>query len=378
MLDGVDAGRPVLLRKVSPSEAPGLELMLRSAQRLTHPAIAKTLALTTTSDAMYSASEYVDGVTIFELTQILERAGAGLDVRVATRVVADALRAADQIGGLLRGVVSPRCIFADTVWIAAYGGTLISEPFLADLVQPDSFGVELSSQPDGNKTMAALDAVLALGLLFRLVLGRARGPLLPVLADSRMPKELLELMDGREGWTRRSELENALRRLPSRLFGSKADVAAVVNRWVGPTLTIRRELASPRRIALHVGANDDATATFVQPLWRAETAGPESSVERLALHAPFGAAENDDDQEVTTAFRPSLILRSSALANGTAQLGNASVIIDGNVTQSGVNPRADFFQSHEKRPRRALAHVALVMVLIALVVWGLSHLLVRT
>src|SRR5690606_31297506 len=214
------------------------------------------------NDTMYVASEYVDGLTVYELLHLLERAGVGLDARVATRIVADALLAADQIGGLLPGKASPRCIFADTVWIASYGGTLISEPFVADFVQRGAFRAELLPGPRGEKSLAALDAYGALELLYRLVLGRPQGPVLPLLAGANLPRELLQLLAARETWTGRADLSRALRRLRMRLFASEGSVAAMVARWAAPLLELRRDIAMP---SAALTSEDEATVSLARP-----------------------------------------------------------------------------------------------------------------
>jgi hypothetical protein len=111
-------------------------------------------------------------------------------------------------------------------------------------------------------------------------------------------------------------------------------------------------------------------------LRRSRRADPEISAERVVLDVPFDDAE-EDDQEVTAAFRPSRILRDHSEASGSPQGVESSAIVHGTISQSGVNARRKHFWNYTRPPRRALARLAQVMALIALVVWGLSHLLVR-
>lgn len=369
---GTSAGRPVLLRGVAAREAIGFGFALRNARRFTHPAVARALATTSSHGATYVASEYIDGIAVFELLQILERAGAGLDVAVAVRVIADASFAASRIGAFFPKRTAPRCLFSDTVWIAAYGSTLISEPFVAAHAQRGGSKAESSPLAAGGPSGAVTDVATALELLLRLVLGRAHGPVLPALSDARIPGELRALLEGRQSFTKPEDVERALFGLPSRWIGSEAAVAEMVDRWVGPTLKARRERANPGHHAGYADTSDE-TVSFAQLLGTAHVSDldsaetttyrgaqalasepleetknlrrkppvdPEISVERVVLDVPFDD-DRDDDQEMTTAFRPSRLMRQ-------------------------VRP-----------PRRALARLAPVMALIALVVWGLSHLLVR-
>lgn len=409
--DGVDAGRPVLLRRVSASESVGFALTVRSTSRLTHPAVLKTIAVTTARDAMFVACECVDGITVFELLQVLERANAGLDAAVAVRVVADALRAAEMTSRLLERRETPRCLFIDTIWIAAYGSTLISEPLVAAFAQRGAAAADQKRELRRNQSAAADDVALALELLIRLVLGRARGSLLPV-SDPRIPQELLRLRENSERWTSRGDLERALRDLPSRLVASEQAVADSLARWVGPLLKSRREVANPGRGVTAVDSSDE-TQSYAGLCGSAGASGPESSerivrptateasgdaleetrnwrrnkrpegatseisTERVVLDVPFDGTESDDEQEVTRAFRPSRFLGPSVGRGAPLPSFETRSAANELLSSSGVQPHMGHVQRSERRSRRVLARAVLVMVVVAVLVWGLSHLLVR-
>jgi hypothetical protein len=407
--DGVDAGRPVLLRRVSASESVGFALTVRSTSRLTHPAVLKTIAVTTTRDAMFVASECIDGITVFELLQVLERANATLDAAVAVRVVADALRAAEMTSQLLQRRETPRCLFIDTIWIAAYGSTLISEPLVAAFAQRGAAAAEQKHGLRRNQSAAADDVAFALELLIRLVLGRARGSLLPV-SDPRIPRELLRLRENSERWTSRGDLEQALRELPSRLVASEQAVAESLAQWAGPLLKSRREAANPGLgVRRSVDSSDD-TQSYAGLCGNAGASGPESSerivrrtatesrgdaleetrnwrrgkpqeaevsTERVVLDVPFDGPESDDEQEVTRAFRPSRFLGSSASCGGPLPSFEIRNAAKEPISSSGVQPHTGHVRRSEGRSRRLIVRAALGMVFVAVVVWGLSHLLVR-
>ncbi len=324
ILEGVDAGRLVLLRKVLPRDIVGLELTIGVVRSLAHPAVAKVISLVRCEESVYVASEHIDGVTVHELLEAARRDDSQIAPRVATRIVHDALVAADEADVLLAWKQSPRCLHADTIWLAAYGSTLLSEPGVADYLHRWEPHAEPSGG-DASRGAILTDIRTAIDLLRNLTSSDRDG----TNDDERIPAELQLLFRPDRSWTSRRELADALAELPQELFGTESEVAEVVSALVGTTLEMRRFRALPLDAIRDQCGDDDETACFVSPL--ANSAGkrlpkppapPPSATSTVVSGerpvAPVYINEDievdvpdDDDQEVTTAFRPSQIPRSS-------------------------------------------------------------------
>ncbi len=325
LLEGPDAGRLALLRKVSSRDVVGLELTVDVVRSLVHPAVAKVISLVRADGQFYVASEHIDGITAHELRDALVAQGTTLSAAVATRIAHDALIAADEVDALLAWKQSPRCIHTDTIWVAEYGTTFLCEPGVADYLHRADPPLD-GSGTSGTSAPVRSDILTCSQWLREAVQGARES------ADDedheRLPAELeLVLRPGR-GWRSRRHFADALSALPEELFGSEQDVAETVQALVGTTLEIRRSRAIPiEAIRDHYG-DDDETVCFVAPSSKqkkdkvsapihSEPKARERSVvsgERpivpVYLSQPLAQLPDDDDQEVTTAFRPSRIPRS--------------------------------------------------------------------
>ena len=104
LLKGHEAGRLVLLREASAEhDEVALSQAVDSARCIAHPNITKLLGIVWLDGAPQLASEYVDGVSLLELTRTFAGQATPIEPRVAARIICDALSAVASAKDLLRG-----------------------------------------------------------------------------------------------------------------------------------------------------------------------------------------------------------------------------------------------------------------------------------
>jgi hypothetical protein len=146
--------------------------------------------------------------------------------------------------------------------------------------------------------------------------------------DETLMNVALDAWEGR--YESLEQFAHALALLSGRALGSEQDVARCVKMLVGMTLEMRKQLTSALDMeALKIG-HDDATAFFSaqaqgpgvsQVMPKHAALEPQSQRSAFVAQEPFAFALDDlaegldDDQEKTTAFRPSRIPRSSVDAS---------------------------------------------------------------
>lgn len=133
---GAETGRIVVLRQLDVASA-DLAAAVERAVRVTHPRVVKVLGLVEAGGTFHIASEYVAGVSLWELQRCAMQLDAPVNPRVALRIVRDALLAvADALRVLeeRRAEPVPRLLFADAAWIAEFGDTLLTEVGVAGVL----------------------------------------------------------------------------------------------------------------------------------------------------------------------------------------------------------------------------------------------------
>ncbi|HYQ26158.1 MAG TPA: hypothetical protein VER04_03040, partial [Polyangiaceae bacterium] len=110
--DGKQAPRLVALRRLANLPTRELESAASRAQHVIHPRLAKVLGTYQHEDAWYIASEFVSGVTLFELGQAAVRQRNPVAAPVAVRIVLDALRVTAEAAQLIEeSTISARCLY---------------------------------------------------------------------------------------------------------------------------------------------------------------------------------------------------------------------------------------------------------------------------
>jgi hypothetical protein len=137
LLAGHEAGRLVALRQVSPERLDELRPIVDVARSIAHPRLAKVLGIVGAGGETHVAAEYVNGVSLLELTDAARAQHVRLPANIAIRIVRDALLAAQAAKNLMRESAEldvQRSFFTDTVWIAEFGETFVTEVGVAALL----------------------------------------------------------------------------------------------------------------------------------------------------------------------------------------------------------------------------------------------------
>jgi len=315
MLKGTEAGRLVALREISRSPE-GLAPAIDVARSLAHPQIAKVLGLVHTDSGTYVASEYVPGVSLFELGAAVRKQGTQLKAATAVRIVRDALTSVATAQRLLQQTATvgyTRSFFADAVWIAEYGEVLVAEVGIAQLLS--------DTRPSRTESEAIARDILTAGVeLFQLLSGQ----LMTVDATAKLaeyfPAPLSALLDRAlktpESFDGPAGLAAAMSALPQTLLGSEQQVADEVRRIMRPTLETRRHTLSALQQSSVEVTDEESTQFFrasgtIESTTR-DTARPPPDlasspvVEHSGLRPSQGANYDESPDEPTTMFRSNL------------------------------------------------------------------------
>jgi hypothetical protein len=132
---GNEAGRTVLLRRMSKESFSGkdvatLKKVAEAYSKVRHPSLVKLLGVVEQDDDIISVSEHLDGVRFCDLLRDAINKDAPLPATVAVRVILDAARVTTKAHHLATesGLFPTERLFVpESVFIAAYGGTLLTE-----------------------------------------------------------------------------------------------------------------------------------------------------------------------------------------------------------------------------------------------------------
>jgi serine/threonine protein kinase len=314
MLKGTEAGRLVALREISRSPE-GLAPAIDVARSLAHPQIAKVLGFVHTDANTYVASEYVPGVSLFELGAAVRKQGTQLKAATAVRIVRDALTSVATAQRLLQQTATvgyTRSFFADAIWIAEYGEVLVAEVGIAQLLS--------DMRPSRTETEAIARDILTAGVeLFQLLSGQ----LMTVDATAKLaeyfPAPLSALLDRAlktpESFDGPAGFAAAMTELPQTLLGSEQQVADEVRRIMRPTLETRRHTLSALQQSSVEVTDEESTQFFrasgtIESTTR-DTARPppdlsSSPVQEHSGLRPSQGASSEEQDEPTTMFRSNL------------------------------------------------------------------------
>ncbi|HWZ89111.1 MAG TPA: hypothetical protein VNW92_09685 [Polyangiaceae bacterium] len=263
MLKGIDIGRFVLLREARVDLSPQALAAIDVSRSLAHPRFAKVLGAIRTEDCHYVASEYIPGVSLFELTLAVRKRNTSISPAVAVQLICDALKcAASAQKSLLStaGVGYVRCIFPETIWIAEFGDVLLTEVGVAPhLVR----AVEESAE-----TGAATDLMAAAVELFHLASGQLISAETTQKLGDYVPAPLASVLEeamgvkGKEPFATLDQFVGALSNLPADFSASEEQVCAEIARVAGPVMELRRrKLALFERGAASQSEDEDEDST---------------------------------------------------------------------------------------------------------------------
>ena len=271
LLKGNDAGRLVALRKLTGKPSAELASATDLARSIVHPRLAKVLGIIRDGDGWYVASEYIAGVTLFELEQAVRARGISLDTAVAVRIMIDTLKAADEAQRLLADtahVHGVRCVYPESIWIAEFGEVFVAELLVAPLL------ADATSDPDGwdnddfGLPAAAADVRGAVIELIGLLGGDA------TLADSvapdlsGLPAELSSILltamalGGAKGFETPGQFGDALSGLSRGLIATEQQVSEELQQLMGFALKRRRHKLEMLERLSEQPSEEDATKFF--------------------------------------------------------------------------------------------------------------------
>jgi len=135
LTSGSEAGRTVLLRRMScedfsPKELDSIKQVAEAYAKVRHPSLMKLLGVIEQDRDLVSVSEHLDGVRLGDLLRHAIDNDKPLPATVAVRVVLDAARAtikAHRLAGELGLYPADRLFVPEGVFVAAFGGTLLTE-----------------------------------------------------------------------------------------------------------------------------------------------------------------------------------------------------------------------------------------------------------
>jgi hypothetical protein len=297
LLKGNDTGRLVTLRQLASAPSPDLASATDLGRSVAHPRLAKVLGNFSGRTGWYLASEYIAGVTLFELGEAVVKQNAPLPPGVATRIVLDTLTAAAEAQQLLAATANlhdVRCVFSDSVWIAAYGEVFVSEvliaPFLAASLES---GAALpSALADVRTAGVELSRLLGLGSLSTEEARVAREHLGPELS------EILRRFQGEDGsYQTLTEPIAALKGLGG-LLATEQGVSEALQAVLGLVMERRAQKVTLLERGATQGSDDEQTRYFrvSAPPQRRDTTRPPAAE---PLEAEQELARTDPTGELT-------------------------------------------------------------------------------
>lgn len=274
--DGRDAPRLVSLRRLANLPTRELESAASRAQGVSHPRLAKLFGTYQHEDAWYVASEYISGVTLFELGQTAVQQRNPVDPSVAVRLVLDALRVTAEAAQLIEeSTISARCLYPESLWISDSGELFLAELLVAPVLARTTTGASYVAVTAGMSAPAS-DVRAAAVELARLSCGRLMNGNPASWHTRELPDELSQLLlravSGSPGVETPAAFAHALSALSPQLIAEREAVRAEVERLMGPERLRRQEqLATLQEDAV----DGDTTQVF-----RAAPAPPVPSFDR--------------------------------------------------------------------------------------------------
>ena len=248
---GNEAGRVVTLRELTPAALPRVARAVEAASGVTHPKLLKVLGLVSDGTRSYVASEYLPGVSLFELIAVTRARRRPMAVSAAVRLIIDALRLVKEAHVLLSATANgpPRLLRAECIWVAEFGDTLLAEAGVsAHLLESAAAG---SAEP--GQGAEARDMLTAAVELFHLASARLMNGDMCASAKLHLPAPLARVLEDVFAWDpscgfdSAEGLADALSAMPRTLVGTESLVADEVRRLTGDLLDERRrKLAAPR------------------------------------------------------------------------------------------------------------------------------------
>lgn len=146
LVAGTEAGRTVLLRRIqkelfSAKDCEALKKVADAYSKVRHPSLVKLLGVLEQDQDLVSVSEHLDGVRLCDLLRRAIENESPLPATVAVRVVLDSARAtlkAHRLAAESGLFPAERLFLAEGVFVAAFGGTLLTETGMLSMIARSS------------------------------------------------------------------------------------------------------------------------------------------------------------------------------------------------------------------------------------------------
>ena len=233
-----------MLREVPEALRPQVAQAVAAVSGVTHPKLLKVLGMVSDQSRSYVASEYIPGVSLFELIATTRARSNAMATAAAVRVIIDALRLVSEARALLQRTAKPagRLLHADCIWIADCGEALLAEAGVSAFLAAGS-----SSEVDSE----AQDMLTGAVELFHLASARLITGDVCASAKIHLSAPLSKVLesvfqgDPGAGFESAQGFAGALSAMPPVLVGNEALVAMELERLIADSLDARRrKLAS--------------------------------------------------------------------------------------------------------------------------------------
>lgn len=257
-------GREVFLRQISHVAAEALATDVRAASRVAHPRVLKLLGLSRQSGGanLFLVSEFIVGASLLQIVEAVRQRARPLPGCVSLKLVHDALFAAVEARRMLREASHwrvRRTIFHDTLWVADFGTTLLSEVGVSQRLH----GFDDEGAGHGDPVPDA--DVRAAGVLLRAMFSDEAGQLALPAAHRDAVISLLARSEAAttEGFGDPYEMAQAISALPLDLVAHESEVGRHVDELMHPVLELQRaRLGLVTEVGCFDSARDSATQVF--------------------------------------------------------------------------------------------------------------------
>jgi hypothetical protein len=240
------ASRIVLLRELNEAARTQITQAVETARTFTHPKLLKVLGIVSDKTRSFVASEYIPGVSLFELVEAIRRRQRPMATDAAVRIIIDVLRLVSERAAAFKAAAKPpaRLLYAECIWIADFGEALLAEAGVsAHLVPPP---VSASALLDPGMDAESQDVLTASVELFHLATGRLMTGDIRANAKMHLSSPLARVLEEVFSWRPSGGFDTAqgfataLSAMPPVLVGTEASVAEELRRLVTDLLDERR------------------------------------------------------------------------------------------------------------------------------------------
>lgn len=264
LLTGAETGRVVFLRRISGCSAEDLADEVAGSGLIAHPSLVKVLGLARVNRVLCIASEYIAGASLLQIANAARENKTPIEAKVCLKIVHDALIAAAAAKRRLHetcGWSVPRAIFSDTIWIAEYGETMLTEVGVSYRLH----GPQRRSGPPAPSSPFKDGDVAAAGAELRRLLTDQRGRISVPTPFQEIVRSIVlraEAPSTPKRFRDSEEMAAALAALPPGCMATEGEVGYTMRSLLGSTLERQHAKLGMLELAESQRVSDDATRVF--------------------------------------------------------------------------------------------------------------------